>query len=115
MANNGDEPEICKIVQQQRKTIERLNKEQVILENKISALKKKVEEVSLVAKKKAKETKMMLQQKLAQNRSSMDSEKATMNNELAASKKELQEIRASMTDKGTKISQLAAENESLKK
>lgn len=111
----GEEQEIHKIVQTQRKTIEKLNKDQVILENKISALKKKIEEMSLQAKKKTKEMKSMIQQKMAQNKNSSDAEKAQLTSELNAIRKELNENQVGVTEKGTRISQLTAENESLKK
>jgi predicted nucleic acid-binding Zn-ribbon protein len=111
----GDEQEIHKIVQTQRRTIERLNKEQVILENKISALKKKVEEVSLQAKKKNKEIKSLVQQKLAQNKNQNDSEKCQLASELATLRKELQDVQSQLIERGTKVSQLSLENDGLKK
>jgi uncharacterized coiled-coil DUF342 family protein len=111
----AEEQEIHKIVQTQRKTIEKLNKEQIILENKISAYKKKIEEMSLQAKKKTKEMKSMVQQKMAQKKNNADAEKSELLSELSTIRKELNDIQALNTERGTKLSQLTAENDSLKK
>lgn len=103
------------IVKNQRKTIDEMNKKQLILENQVTALKKKVEEAGLQSKKKAKELRTLLQQKLAEAKTQIENEKSKNISEIVKLREEVEEKDRSISEKLAKITELTIQNEGFKK
>lgn len=91
-----------------------MNRGQLILENQVSSLKKKVEETGLQAKKKAKEMRSMIQRKLGEARSDLDTEKMKTKAELESLKQQVEEKEAQVTECKTMIAKLRGENDEFK-
>lgn len=75
-AGEADAP-LSQLLSSHRRTIESLTKQQQILENQNSSLKKKIEENNLYFKKKGKEWKLTLQLKANETKEKVEAEKAT--------------------------------------
>lgn len=114
MSPGFEEPDIHGIIKGQRKTIDRLNKQQLILESQVSSLKKKVEETSQQAKKRVKEMRSLVQQKATVSRTQLDAEKLMTKSELESLRHQLDAKDALLTEHKTLVAKLTGENEEFK-